>query len=78
MSLRARMGLVAGGAVALAVIAVAASAYIGARSALRGQIDSELRARLAQVLGPVGPGGAGQQGGGGGGSFGFRHAPPGG
>ena len=36
MSLRARMGLAGGLAVALAVIAVAASAYAGTRSALAG------------------------------------------
>jgi two-component system, OmpR family, sensor histidine kinase MprB len=43
MSLRARMGLAAGVAVALAVIAVAASAYAGTRSQLRGQVDTSLR-----------------------------------
>ncbi len=49
MSLRARMGLAAGVAVALAVIAVAASAYAGTRSQLRGQLDSSLHA-LAQTI----------------------------
>ena len=43
ISLRARMGLVAGLAVAIAVIAVAVSAYAGTRSDLRGQIDSSLQ-----------------------------------
>ena len=49
MSLRARLGLAAGVAVALAVIAVAISAYAGTRSELLGQVDHSLRS-LAQPL----------------------------
>ena len=60
MSLRARMGLAAGVAVALAVIAVAVSAYAGTSSELRGQIDNSLRQLTGQALhartGPGGPG----------------------
>jgi two-component system sensor histidine kinase MprB len=71
MSLRARMGLAAGVAVSVAVIAVAISAYAGTRSELLGQTDNSLRAlaepvfkRAGQPLGPVtipsgGPGDAG-------------------
>ena len=43
MSLRARMGLAGGVAVALAVIAVAVAAYAGTRSELRGQVDNSLQ-----------------------------------
>jgi two-component system sensor histidine kinase MprB len=57
MSLRARMGLAAGVAVALAVIAVVVSAYAGTRSELRGQTDNSLRTLAGQFL--RGPGGAG-------------------
>jgi two-component system, OmpR family, sensor histidine kinase MprB len=53
VSLRARMGLAAGVAVALAVIAVAVSAYAGTRSVLRGQLDRSLQSLTAQVLGPA-------------------------
>jgi two-component system, OmpR family, sensor histidine kinase MprB len=57
MSLRARMGLAAGIAVALAVIAVVVSAYAGTRSELRGQTDNSLRNLAGQFLpGPGGPG----------------------
>jgi two-component system sensor histidine kinase MprB len=63
VSLRARMGLAAGVAVALAVIAVSVSAYAGTRSTLLGQIDNSLRGITAQVLhtphGGLGPGGGG-------------------
>jgi two-component system sensor histidine kinase MprB len=70
MSLRARMGLASGVAVALAVIAVAVSAYAGTRSELRSQVDQSLRTlthgRLAQaepasqsIFGPDGGGGGG-------------------
>jgi two-component system sensor histidine kinase MprB len=52
MSLRARMGLAAGVAVALAVMAVAVSAYAGTRSQLRGQVDSSLRALYHQASHP--------------------------
>src|ERR1700730_18164700 len=70
MSLRARMGLAAGVAVALAVIAVAVSAYAGTRSELRGQVDQSLRGLTQQVLnspggGPGGGPGATDQGAGG-------------
>ncbi|MDQ6779304.1 MAG: HAMP domain-containing histidine kinase, partial [Actinomycetota bacterium] len=74
MSLRARISAAAGIAVALAVIAVAVSAYEGTRSNLLGQIDQSLHALTQQVLmrsaGPgLGPpqsnGGQGASGGGG-------------
>ncbi len=69
MSLRARMGFAAGAAVALAVIAVAVSAYAGMRSELRGQVDQSLQTLRNQVLhgpggGQGGPGGSGLPGGG--------------
>ncbi|MBV9414466.1 MAG: HAMP domain-containing histidine kinase [Solirubrobacterales bacterium] len=51
MSLRARMAIAAGVAVALAVFAVAVSSYAGTRSQLLGQIDQSLKDRLAQVPG---------------------------
>ena len=51
MSLRARMGLVAGVAVAIAVVAVAVGSYPGTRSGLLGQIDESLRSVAAPVLG---------------------------
>jgi two-component system, OmpR family, sensor histidine kinase MprB len=58
VSLRARMALASGLAVALAVIAVAVSAYAGTRSQLRGQVDNSLQNLTHQVLsGP--PGGQG-------------------
>jgi two-component system, OmpR family, sensor histidine kinase MprB len=58
MSLRARMAIAAGTAVALAVFAVAVSSYAGMRSQLLGQIDQSLRDRLGQVPGaPGGPSG---------------------
>ena len=50
MSLRARMGLAGGVAVALAVIAVAVSAYAGTRSELRGQVDNSLRRLAAPIV----------------------------
>ncbi len=49
MSLRARMGLAAGAAVALAVLAVAITAYAGTRSELRGQVDHSLRNLAAPI-----------------------------
>jgi two-component system sensor histidine kinase MprB len=49
MSLRARMGLAAGLAVALAVIAVAFFAYASTRSSLRGQVDHSLKNLTAQI-----------------------------
>ncbi|HEY5187998.1 MAG TPA: HAMP domain-containing sensor histidine kinase [Solirubrobacteraceae bacterium] len=50
MSLRVRMGLAAGVAVALAVIAVAVTAYAGTRSQLRGQVDQSLQTLAAPML----------------------------
>ncbi len=58
MTLRARMALASGLAVALAVIAVAVSAYAGTRSQLRGQVDHSLQNLTHQVL-PGPPGGQG-------------------
>ncbi|MBV9212821.1 MAG: HAMP domain-containing histidine kinase [Actinobacteria bacterium] len=46
MSLRTRMGLVAGVAVALAVVGVATVVYAGTRSELRGQVDRALEGRI--------------------------------
>jgi two-component system, OmpR family, sensor histidine kinase MprB len=48
------MALAAGVAVALAVIAVAFSAYEGTRSQLQGQVDQSLRSLTRSVLGPDG------------------------
>jgi len=61
MSLRARMGLVAGVAVAMAVVAVAGVVYGGTRSELRGQVDKSLSERAARIAtagrsGPQRPG----------------------
>ncbi|HEY6398649.1 MAG TPA: HAMP domain-containing sensor histidine kinase [Solirubrobacteraceae bacterium] len=50
MSLRARMGLAAGAAVTVAVIAVAVSAYAGIRSKHISQTDNALRGITHQVL----------------------------
>ena len=44
MSLRARMGLVAGVAVAIAVIAVAVSSYAGTRRSFRARSTSRCKA----------------------------------
>jgi two-component system sensor histidine kinase MprB len=59
MSLRARLGLVAGLAVALAVIVVAVVVYTGTRSELRGQVDKALADRAApfqrRAAGPPAP-----------------------
>ena len=54
MSLRARMGLAAGVAVALAVIAVAVVRVRGTRSELRGQVDQSLQSltHAAAILHP--------------------------
>ena len=81
MSLRARMGLAAGVAVALAVIAVVVSAYAGTRSELRGQVDQQLHLLAQPILvragvvkpPPLAPGGpsGGDQGTGAGGTAGF-------
>jgi two-component system sensor histidine kinase MprB len=56
MSLRFRLGVAAGVAVALAVVAVAVSAYEGTRSTLFGQIDNSLRVITSQALHPPGGG----------------------
>jgi two-component system sensor histidine kinase MprB len=52
LSLRVRMGLVAGLAVAIAVVAVAVSSYLGTRSAVYGQVDNSLNNLNAQILHP--------------------------
>ena len=59
MSLRARMGVAAGVAVAIAVVAVAFSAYAGTRSQLTGQLDTQLQRLTSDVMhrGPGGPNG---------------------
>ena len=75
------MGVAAGVAVALAVLAVSVSAYEGTRSTLLGQIDNSLRGITSQALhnpdGGQAPGGgygggAPPFGGGGGNGF-FGH-----
>jgi two-component system sensor histidine kinase MprB len=70
MTLRVRLGLAAGIAVAVAVIAVAAVSYAGTRSDLRGQVDQSLQTLAARFPvgpgnGPGGPSGGGRVGGGG-------------
>jgi two-component system, OmpR family, sensor histidine kinase MprB len=59
MSLRARMALFAGAAVAIAVIAVVVAGYEGTRNQLQGQVDQSLQSlakRPLQNIG-LGPGG---------------------
>jgi two-component system sensor histidine kinase MprB len=63
VSLRSRIVLAAGGAVALAVIAVAVSAYAGTRSQLRGQLDTQLRNLAEPIVMRAGGKGGGQGGG---------------
>jgi two-component system sensor histidine kinase MprB len=75
MSLRARMGLVAGAAVALAVVAVAAAAYEGTRSQLQSQLDGQLRGLAQPWIHRASGGGARPEGGGGPGPIGG--GPPG-
>jgi two-component system sensor histidine kinase MprB len=60
VSLRVRMGLAAGVAVALAVMAVALTAYEGSRSQLRGQVDSSLQSLTATFLAKAGIGANGR------------------
>ena len=72
LSLRARMGIAAGVAVALAVIAVAFTAYAGTRSELRGQVDQALNGLAAPIVGRA------QQGGGNGGAGNASNQGPGG
>ena len=67
MSLRTRMAAVAGVAVALTVVVLAAAQYEAARSTLRGQIDSALRDRAAPIVSNPPLRGQGDQGGQGGG-----------
>ncbi|MGH2890651.1 MAG: sensor histidine kinase [Solirubrobacteraceae bacterium] len=79
MSLRARMALAAGVAVALAVIAVSIAAYAGTSTQVHGQLDQSLRSLSGRIV-PVGGAGAGQGGshgdnGGGGGSSEHVHDP---
>ena len=50
MTLRTRIAAVAGLSVALAVLAVAISLYIGVRSDLRGAVDTGLHARVSVLL----------------------------
>ena len=50
MTLRTRMAAVAGVAVALTVVVLAAAQYEAARSTLRDQIDSALRDRAASIV----------------------------
>ncbi len=58
MTLRTRIAAVAGLAVALAVLASAASIYVAVRAELRGEIDDSLRVRAAAFVDrPDGPGG---------------------
>jgi two-component system, OmpR family, sensor histidine kinase MprB len=59
MSLRTRMVLVAGIAVAIAVVAVAAASYEGTRSELQGQVDQSLQSLIKTPLSNIGlgPGG---------------------
>jgi two-component system, OmpR family, sensor histidine kinase MprB len=77
MSLRARMGLASGLAVAIAVLAVAVSSYAGMRSELRGQVDQQLQTLRNQVLPSAGHHGAGGPGPGGppGANNGFDEPP---
>jgi two-component system, OmpR family, sensor histidine kinase MprB len=56
MSLRTRMVLVAGVAVAIAALAVAVASYEGTRSELQGQLDKQLQALANQPLANVGVG----------------------
>jgi two-component system sensor histidine kinase MprB len=63
MSFRARLALVAAGAVALAVIVASAVVFVVVRNQLRGDLDASLRTRAEQISqGPLhieaGPGGA--------------------
>jgi len=59
MSLRTRMVLLAGVAVAIAAIAVAVASYEGTRSELQGQVDDSLQSLVKRPLHNigVGPGG---------------------
>jgi two-component system sensor histidine kinase MprB len=70
------MGIAAGVAVALAVLAVTVSAYEGTRSELLGQIDHSLRSLAGKVLPPPGvPPDRGGEPGDRDGGLGLEHAP---
>jgi len=56
MSLRTRMVLLAGVAVAIAAIAVAVASYEGTRSELQGQVDQSLQSLIKRPLGNIGMG----------------------
>ena len=59
MSLRARMGLFAGAAVAIAVIAVVVAGYGGTRNELQSQVDQSLQSLSKQPLQNIGLGAGG-------------------
>ncbi len=59
MTLRARLAIAAGVAVALAVLAVALTAYAGTKSELRRQVDISLRVLADRIAGGGAPGGPG-------------------
>ncbi|MBV8943809.1 MAG: HAMP domain-containing histidine kinase [Solirubrobacterales bacterium] len=56
MSLRTRMVLVAGVAVAIAAVAVTVASYVGTRSKLQGQVDHQLVNLINQPLANIGRG----------------------
>ena len=56
MSLRTRMVLLAGVAVAIAAVAVAVASYAGTRSELQGQVDQSLENLVKTPLGNIGMG----------------------
>jgi two-component system sensor histidine kinase MprB len=70
MSLRVRMALAGGVAVALAVVAVSVAAYAGTSTEVRGQLDQSLRSLTGRIIGVggAGPGARGGERGGGGGA----------
>jgi two-component system sensor histidine kinase MprB len=76
VTLRTRMAAVAGVAVALTVVALAAAQYEAARSTLRGQIDSALRDRAASIVSSPGPRDGHGNGPDGGGEFEGGGLPP--
>jgi two-component system sensor histidine kinase MprB len=76
MTLRNRMGGVAGLAVAVAVVGVAFAAYFAVRSQLRDQVDSALNDRARAFVEPRGFGGPPPGGNGGGPGAPSRGGPP--
>jgi two-component system sensor histidine kinase MprB len=56
VSLRRRIALLAGGAVAVAILLASWAAYLLVREELRGQVDASLTARVAAFTGQDGPG----------------------